>query len=218
MAPAKPRWNSRLTYGLVGPNISSMNIGRPLEFDPEQALDAAMHVFWSGGYEATSLQDLLKAMGLSKSSFYQAFGSKQQLFERCLSRYREKMAAALLEKLNRSPSGRRFIMDVLYSAADEACGEGKPRGCLVMNTANEFAQNDSSVAGWVAQGVDRFKAVFIAAVQRAQKEGDIAADRDPETLALYLVSSMSGLKTMVKAGAGEQAAKDIVHFILSALD
>jgi TetR/AcrR family transcriptional repressor of nem operon len=194
-----------------------MNLGRPLEFDPERALDAAMHVFWSGGYEATSLQDLLKAMGLSKSSFYQAFGSKQQLFERCLGRYREKMATALLEKLNRSPSGQRFIMDVLYSVADEARGEGKPRGCLVMNTASEFAQSDPMVAGWVAQGVDRFKAVFMAAVQRAQQEGDIAADRDPETLALYLVSSLSGLKTMVKAGAGEKAVKSIVDVILDAL-
>jgi TetR/AcrR family transcriptional repressor of nem operon len=195
-----------------------MNIGRPLEFDPEQALDAAMQAFWSGGYEATSLQDLLKAMDLSKSSFYQAFGSKQQLFERCLARYREKMATGLLETLDRSPSGSRFIRDALYSAAEEARGDAQPRGCLVMNTASEFAQGDPQVAACVAQGVDRFKAVFTAAVRRAQREGDIAADRNPEALALYLVTSMSGLKTMVKAGTGEQAAKDIVEVVLSALN
>ncbi len=63
-----------------------MSIGRPLQFDPEQVLDAAMQVFWASGYDATSLQDLLQAMRLSKSSFYQTFGSKQQLFERCLRR------------------------------------------------------------------------------------------------------------------------------------
>ncbi|HLF96225.1 MAG TPA: TetR/AcrR family transcriptional regulator [Methylococcaceae bacterium] len=195
-----------------------MNMGRPLEFDPEQALDAAMGVFWASGYGATSVQDLLEAMDLSKSSFYQAFGSKRQLFERCLRRYRENTAAAMLDGLDQTVSGRRFIADMLYSAAGEACLGEKPRGCLVMNTANEFAQQDATVAGWVAQGVNRFTAVFRAAVQRAQKEGEIAAAKDPEALAHYLVSSMSGLKTMVKAGAGEKTVRDIVPLILSALD
>lgn len=190
----------------------------PPQFDPEQVLDDALGVFWSSGYEATSLQDLLKAMRLSKSSFYQAFGSKQQLFERCLRRYREKMAQSMLERLDQAGSGRRFISEVLQSAVVEARGKQKPRGCLVMNTANEFAQRDPEVAAWVRQGVDRFKAVFEAAVRRGQSEGDISSARDPETLALYLVTSMSGIKTMVKAGMDARAAENIVQVILSALD
>jgi len=196
----------------------SMNIGRPLEFDPEQALDAAMQVFWASGYEATSLQNLLDAMDLSKSSFYQAFGGKRQLFERCLKRYRDTMAAAMLDSLNQAPSGRQFIEDRLSSVASEACSDEKPRGCLVMNTANEFAQGDPAVAEWVAQGVDRFTAIFEAAVRRAQSEGDIAADNDPEVLARFLVSSMSGLKTMVKAGLGGSEVKDIIQIVLRAID
>ena len=168
-----------------------MNIGRPLEFDPDLALDAAMQVFWNGGYEATSLQNLLEAMDLSKSSFYQAFGSKQQLFERCLKRYRDTMAAAMLEGLSQAGSGRQFIEDMLCSVLEEACSGEKPRGCLVMNTANEFAQADPAVAEWVTQGVTRFTRVFEAAVARAQREGDIAVDKDPEALARFLVSSMS---------------------------
>lgn len=195
-----------------------MTIGRPLEFDPEQVLDAAMHVFWSKGYETTSLQDLLKAMGLSKSSFYQAFGGKQPLFERCIQRYRESIAADMLKRLDKAASGRQFIADMLYSVADEARGPKKPCGCLVMNTANEFAQRDPAVAEWVKKGVGRFTAVFKAAVRRAQAEGEISADRDAAGLANYLVSSMSGLKTLVKAGAGEKAVKDIVRVILRALD
>ncbi|TAN52266.1 MAG: TetR/AcrR family transcriptional regulator [Methylococcaceae bacterium] len=195
-----------------------MNIGRPLEFDPDQALHDAMHVFWCKGYEATSLQDLLKAMDLSKSSFYQTFGSKQQLFERCIGRYRESMATAMRERLDRAASGRQFIAEMFYAVADEPNGPVKPRGCLVMNTANEFAQRDPLVAEWVAQCVDRFKNIFQAAVQRAQQEGDIAADKDAAVLAHYLVSSMSGLKTMVKAGAGANTVKDIVRVILCALD
>ena len=195
-----------------------MSIGRPLQFDPEQVLDAAMQVFWASGYDATSLQDLLQAMRLSKSSFYQAFGSKQQLFERCLRRYREQTAQTLMGRLDALGSGRRFIAELLESAVDEARSEQKPRGCLVMNTANEFAQRDPEVAAWVQKGVNRFKGIFETAVRRSQDQGEIPPERDPETLALYLVSSMSGIKTLVKAGLDDQSADRIVGVILSALD
>lgn len=195
-----------------------MSIGRPLQFDPEQALDAAMQVFWASGYDATSLQDLLKAMRLSKSSFYQTFGSKQRLFERCLRRYRDQTAQKLLARLDEVDSGRRFIAELLELAVAEARSEQKPRGCLVMNTANEFAQRDPEVAAWVQQGVNRFKAIFEEAVKRSQGQGEIPPERDAETLALYLVSSMSGIKTMVKAGLNDQSAERIVGVILSALD
>lgn len=195
-----------------------MSIGRPLEFDPEQALDAAMKTFWAGGYSATSLQNLLDAMDLSKSSFYQAFGGKLQLFERCLKRYREKMAAAMMERLEHAVSGRRFIEDMLYSVIDDTGGSQRPWGCLVMNTANEFAQDNPAVAAWVTQGVDRFTAIFQAAVQRGQREGKIASDKDPEALARYLVTGMSGLKTMAKAGIEGEEIKRIIQIVLQALD
>jgi TetR/AcrR family transcriptional repressor of nem operon len=195
-----------------------MSIGRPLQFDPEQVLDAAMQVFWASGYDATSLQDLLQAMRLSKSSFYQTFGSKQQLFERCLRRYREQTAQTLMARLDALGSGRRFIAELLESAVDEARSEHKPRGCLVMNTANEFAQRDPEVAAGVQKGVNRFKGIFETAVRRSQGQGEIPPERDPETLALYLVSSMSGIKTLVKAGLDDQSAERIVGVILSALD
>jgi TetR/AcrR family transcriptional repressor of nem operon len=66
-----------------------------MQFDPGQALASAMSLFWRKGYEATSLQDLLKATGLSKSSLYQTFGSKRALFERSLDLYRREMVARM---------------------------------------------------------------------------------------------------------------------------
>lgn len=194
-----------------------MNLGRPLEFDPEHVLGAAMLTFWSQGYEATSLQDLLKTMGLSKSSLYQAFGGKQQLFERCIHRYRESIAADMLERLDKAASGRQFIAAMLYSVADEARFPEKRRGCLVMNTANEFAQRNPTVARWVAKSIDRFRNIFLTAVKRGQREGDISANKNPDALAGYIVSSMSGLRTMVKAGVDEKTVKATVRVIMTAL-
>lgn len=191
------------------------NVGRPLEFDPNTALEAAMHQFWSKGYEHTSMQDLLGAMNLSKSSLYQAFGNKQRLFRRCMGRYADQLAAQLRQGLADAPSGRRFIEDFLHSVLKDV--GGAPRGCLVMNTASELGQSEPEIAEDVAQSIGRFRTVLQAVVERAQREGDIAPERDAGILASYLVSSMSGLKTQAKAGADTETLKGIIAVILKAL-
>ncbi|MFZ0790241.1 MAG: TetR/AcrR family transcriptional regulator [Chromatiaceae bacterium] len=191
------------------------NVGRPLEFDPNTALEAAMHQFWSGGYEHTSMQDLLTAMNLSKSSLYQAFGSKRQLFRRCMGRYADQLAGQLRQGLAEAPSGWRFIEDFLHSVLRDLAGT--PRGCLVMNTASELGQSEPEIARDVSQSIGRFREVLQAAVERAQREGRIAPERDARILASYLVSSMSGLKTQAKAGADAETLKGIIAVILKAL-
>ena len=97
-----------------------MNTGRPLEYDPAEALDAAMQAFWRRGYQGTSMRELLDATGLSKSSFYQAFGSKEGAFEQALVQYCDATAAGLRARLDVAESGLAFIESVLMSAAAEA--------------------------------------------------------------------------------------------------
>ncbi|MDT8383253.1 MAG: TetR/AcrR family transcriptional regulator [Gammaproteobacteria bacterium] len=194
-----------------------MSIGRPLEFDPEQALDSALAVFWSQGYEAASLQDLLQSMGLSKSSFYQAFQSKHALFERCLERYRDQVTGQLTEGLRGAGSGLAFIEGVLRSIVAEAHNKKKTRGCLIMNTANEFSQSDPKVARRVTSGLTSFRKVFLKAVQQAQQAGEIDDKQDPQVLADYLVTSISGLRTMVKAGASAATVEGVIDVTMKAL-
>lgn len=194
------------------------NVGRPLEFDPEAALEAAMQQFWSKGYEHTSLQALLDAMQLSKSSLYQSFGGKQDLFRRCVARYTDQLSTRLREGLAAAPSGRSFIESFLLSILEETKDVSGPRGCLVMNTATEFAQNEPDIAQDITQSIQRFRNVLEAAVQRAQREGDIPADRNAKALANYLVTVMTGLKTQAKAGADAKFLKGVVAVALQALD
>jgi TetR/AcrR family transcriptional repressor of nem operon len=195
-----------------------MSYGRPLEYDPAKALDAAMQLFWSKGYEATSLNDLLIALGLSKSSLYQGFGGKKELFLRCINRYCDNYAGLLLDFLNKAESGRTFIEETLLMAANEARKPDMRRGCLLVNTASEFAQSDPAVAERVTTGLDRFKGVFLAAVTRGQQEGSITTTLEADLLAGYLMCCMGGLKTVVKGGADEQKVKDIVGVIMRALE
>ncbi|MCB1928918.1 MAG: TetR/AcrR family transcriptional regulator [Rhodocyclaceae bacterium] len=194
-----------------------MNLGRPLEFDPEVALDAAMNVFWQLGFEASSLPALLQAMGLSKSSFYNAFGSKHQLFEACLERFRGRQIELMQQGLGRAASPLAFIREMLLANAAEARQHGPRRGCLIMNTATEFAGRDPSVGELVGAAARDFASMFREAVERAQQQGEIPSSADPEVLAHYLVTTMAGLRTMVKAGLPADELEKVVVLAVQAL-
>lgn len=195
-----------------------MTIGRPLEFNPEVALEAAMQLFWCQGYESSSLQALLNTMGLSKSSFYQTFKSKHQLFQSSIHLYQQMLTDELRAQLKECGSGRLFITTLFYSVANETSGPNARRGCLLMNTASEFAQSDAKIAELTASSIERCIDVFEIAVQQAQQQGEISNTQEARALATYLVSSMSGVKNMVKAGADRETVKRIVNIMLTALD
>lgn len=194
-----------------------MTIGRPLQFDPGRALESAMQLFWLKGYEATSLQDLLKVTGLSKSSLYKEFGNKHSLFERSIELYRGDMVKNMEDMLSKSASGLEFIEQFFQEVVKETRGANARRGCLVMNTATEFAQSDPVISKLVKRGTKSFGKTFEAAVIRAQAEGDIPGAKNSKLLAAYLMTSMSGLKTQIKAGATAEEVKSITKIILSAL-
>lgn len=194
-----------------------MSIGRPREYDPAKALDAAMEIFWRRGYEGTSLNDLLIATGLSKSSFYQAFKSKHEVFRRALTRYCDDLTERLRNKLLASNSGWDFIESVMMTAVSEARESDCPRGCMIVNVATEFSNRDARIGKLVADGVKRVTEIFSAAVKRAQKEGSIPAEKDPTLLGRYLLSSLSGLRTLVKAGNSHTSIAAVVTVIMASL-
>jgi TetR/AcrR family transcriptional regulator, transcriptional repressor for nem operon len=194
-----------------------MATGRPIEFDPDQVVASATAAFWSKGYEATSLQDLLDATGLSKSSLYQSFGGKQQLFGRCISAYTDRMVALLLERLGGSGSAMQFIRTVLTEIGSEGAHGRRPIGCLVMNTASEFGQRESVFAEWVDSGISRVRAVMLRAIEQGQRAGEISRSRSAAALADYVMSSIAGLRTMVKAGTPTKKVLGVVDLIVSTL-
>ena len=191
--------------------------GRPREFDADGARDIAMQLFWSQGYDATSLSDLLTAMGLSKSSFYQTFESKLSLFELCLERYKEILVGAMSKGLANAPSAMAFINFALVDVANDTNDPLGRRGCLLMNTAAEFAQRDPEIARCVEAGIQATRDVFLEAITVAQAAGDIDSNARTEVLADYLVTIVSGLKTQVKAGASHDQVANIAELSVAAL-
>lgn len=194
-----------------------MSIGRPIEFDRTEALEQAQQLFWHKGYSDTSLSDLLSAMGLSKSSFYQAFKSKHDLFELSIQNYLADRTKMMRAKLKTSRSAIKFIAGTLYGVSDNSGQMEYRMGCLVMNTACEFSQRDEAIAKAVCDSMAAFKLVFKEAVVLGQKQGDIPAGKDPDALAEFLVTNMGGLHVAFKAGADAKTIKRTADVTLSAL-
>ena len=194
-----------------------MTYGRPREFDIDLALEAATQQFWSTGYEATSLQDLLQTMRLSKSSLYQTFGSKHELFVRCLGHYQESMADELHTKLASSTSAKQFFCEFLEGVIAEAKKTNSRKGCLLVNTANELSQRDTSIATAVTDGTNNLAKVFRQAVELGKQQGEIRSGVSTKHLVSYFMTAVSGLRTMVKSGAEKSALKPVVELIIKSI-
>lgn len=191
--------------------------GRPIQFDPDAAIDAATQTFWSRGFEATALPDLLSATGLSRSTLYQVFGSKQGLFESCLKHYAESLAKDMQHALDTAPSGIEFLEGVLHGFIEESAPEARRRGCLALNSAREFSCRDPRIAKLVSASAQRMMRIFEAAIRRAQSEGDIAAKADARALAAFFLSSVSGLRNMLQTRMERALLRATAAHILSAL-
>mgnify|MGYP001104971623 FL=1 len=197
--------------------MTKTGAGRPQEFDSDDVLGRATQVFWRKGFENTSLDDLLAATGLSKSSLYRSFGDKRTLFERCLAHYGDAVQTGFRTAFQAAPSGLAFIEGTLLAALDDERRPNHGCGCLVLNTANEFAQRDPEVAAVVAREIGRMRELMGEAVRRAQREGDVPAALDAAAAAHYLVCALGGMKTLAQAGVDATGLRDSVAFVLRAL-
>jgi TetR/AcrR family transcriptional regulator, transcriptional repressor for nem operon len=194
-----------------------MTMPRPKNFDPTEALDCALQVFWNRGYEATSLQELLDAMTLSKSSFYETFGSKHALYLAAIDRYRETALAQYVRILKDQDDGRQAIADVFEILIDQLdCPQGR-RGCFMNNAAIESALHDAAAETRIREAQRTLEDAFYRAVRRAQTQGHIALEKDPRALARFLTSNMYGLLVMAKMAPGRDALQDVSRVALSAL-
>ena len=192
-------------------------MARPREFNTDEALEQALQVFWSKGYEAASLCDLICAMGISKSSFYDTFGSKHELFLSAIDRYDSTMACRLIGVLEGDLPGLEAIATVFRAYQESILQENGRRGCFVGNCASGSSARDESVSNRVGSCLARMGKAYERALRRAQKAGDIPAKRDVRALARFLNASTHGLQTLGKAGADREVLDDVVQVTLGAL-
>lgn len=176
--------------------------GRPREFDADEALMAALHVFWKRGYEGASLTELTDAMGITRPSLYACFGNKEALFKKALDLYEREKLAYMQTALD-APSARIVADRLLRGALAMQCSSGEPSGCLgVISSMPCGAEAESIRADVIARRVASQRAM-VARFARAREEGDLPDHIDPEALTRYLIAIIQGLS--VQAGNGAPA-------------
>lgn len=173
--------------------------GRPREFDADEALAAALRVFWTRGYEGASLTELTEAMGITRPSLYACFGNKEALFKKALDLY-ETEKLAYMQTAMEAPTARGVAERLLHGALANQANACDPKGCLgVISSVACGAEAEAIKAEVVARRASSM-AALIARFQRARDEGDLPAGVEPDALAHYLIALMQGLS--VQAGAG----------------
>jgi TetR/AcrR family transcriptional repressor of nem operon len=193
-------------------------MARPKEFNPDDAIERAMQVFWHKGYEATSMEDLLSAMDLSRGSLYDTFGDKRQLFLKVVDRYCTTFASSKFALLDQTgpalPTLRRFICEMI----EGGLADPQRRGCLISNTVMELSPHEKEIAGRLRQALKMAENTFFKVLTRAKEQDELQMGQDPRTLAQFLVTMIQGVIVMIKAGVPADEVKRAAEIALSIID
>jgi AcrR family transcriptional regulator len=183
--------------------------GRPREFDVDEALAAALRVFWTKGYEAASLTDLTDAMGITRPSLYAAFGNKEALFCKALDLYEQEKLAYIGRALAQ-PTARAVAETMLRGTVDNVTSEAQPHGCIGVITSVACGSEAQSVREEVTKRGEAGKRALTERFERAKAEGDLPANVDPEGLMRVLVAMVQGISVQATQGATRDELERLV--------
>jgi TetR/AcrR family transcriptional repressor of nem operon len=190
---------------------------RRKEFDREDVLMKAVRVFRDKGYQATSMQDLVRGMGINRFSLYQTFKSKHDLFVQALQAYYENVAMPFFAALRDSDQGLRVLETTLMKLVSRVKSGQSPNGCLLCNTIAELgAKKDRRTAAILARYLDRVESDFHAALVRAKALGEISVDVNARERAKFLVAYSTGLLSLAKV-LSEREIRASVRATMAAL-
>ena len=189
-------------------------MARLREFDTEVALDAAMQTFWLHGYKATSLADLMAAMGLKKGSIYKAFKDKHSLFILTLRQYLDQSNSFCSKYLHNAVSPKAGISDLLYSIVSERGNDEKRRGCFMLNSVMELAPHDEEVRKIFDAHLSHMQMILARAIAKGQSLGEFRTDIPPEDLSLIVLDFLQGLVTRSKSSVSVASLQKQVDYLL----
>lgn len=190
--------------------------GRPRQFDEQQALDAAMHVFWKRGFEAASIDELLDAMRLNAGSLYSTFGDKRKLFEKAFQNYVSQLFAASSETLN-GPGTPLENLRTFVAGWGDISARTDSRGCLLSHTIIEFARTDDPILSEAVKLMTKIQRAFEKSLRAAKRTGELPAETNTKDLAAFLMSTAHGLSVLARSGADEEVIRGVVRTALTLL-
>ncbi|MGP3919271.1 TetR/AcrR family transcriptional regulator [Nonomuraea sp. 10N515B] len=196
-------------------------MARPRSFDEDRVLDTAMRTFWANGYESTSTRDLCEALGLDRSSVYNAFTNKRELFKRALTRYMDATTADQLRILDNHELPaieriRALFAKILQTEAENR-RDGYGLGCLTVNTTMELAGRDPEIALMLDRNTEYRLVNLSTVIESGQRDGTIGSTRDPVELARFVNAVIAGIRVTAQGGADDATIEAIAATAMDAL-
>jgi len=179
-------------------NINECESRMPWEksFDEQNAIESAMRVFWEKGYEATSISDLIKSMGINRGSLYNAFGGKRQLFSLSLLKYDTETRRAFIAELEALDNPKLAFKTLFDTLIQQSRKDIEPKGCFLINTSVEIAFHDEETRALVTKGFVEFEAFFRRGIEVAQTRGDMPSTLDASSTAKILFSLVVAIRVL----------------------
>ena len=188
------------------------NIGRPKTFNKDNVVKLAMYHFWEYGYDNTSLDDLLLAMGIKKSSFYRTFKSKEEIFSLSLHLYREE-TFQLLTNLKNEIGAKQTLIFLIKDTIEQLTVNGKVKGCLLMNSGKECYLKYPNLSNQIHIELEQFTNFITKFINEAQNNNEITNKMDSDKLAIRFLTLYNGVAMMLQAKSDIKTIDDLLIFV-----
>ena len=187
-------------YVLIDKIEVGMRTGRPRSFDRDRALATAMEIFWRKGFAATSIADLCAALAIAPPSLYAAFGSKESLYEECISHYMNNLAPRVWHGFDKAATAREAIEALLCQSADVLPAADKPGGCMV-TLSNPGGEGSERLGQFLEDARRQSLELVERRIRQAIATGEISSRADPATMARYFLSVQQGMSIQARDGS-----------------
>lgn len=192
-------------------------MARPKKFDETAALQKALHIFWKKGYTGTSMSDLTKSMEINAPSLYDTYGDKRQLFLTALKSYVRSQQEWMHHALDEGKPVREIMKMLLTSLLDETLTDPERRGCFIVNTVTEMANQDQQVFEVASENENLVRAMLGELIRKGQATGEIAAEKDSDVLATYLFINFMGIRVIAATQSNREHLEKALEVVVSAL-
>lgn len=199
-----------------GQSFSAM--ARTKDFDEDEVLKKAIGLFWRKGYNATSMQDLVEGLGISRSSLYDTFGDKHTLYIRALESYQTSGSGQMCKIVTNSASAKEAIRQLLELMIGELAADAERKGCFMVNAEVETAPHDEEVNSMICKNDQQVEEAFYAAIKKGQESGEIPATKDARVLARFTINTVKGIRVSAKSTNDRQYFDDIINLSMSVFD
>jgi len=191
---------------------------REATFDKDIIIENAKNVFWLKGYNATSMQDLVNATGLNRSSIYNTFDSKMNLFQEALNRYQTEGSGFFEVLIHSNLNGLKSISNVFERTLEFMINDQERKGCMFINCHTEMGNQNIQLNNLTSENHKLLVSHFTTMVKKGQLDGSITSKQNSEDLAIYLASSFQGFRITGMNTTNKNALVSVIENVLNNLE